>query len=285
MLGLRDKVALVTGGSSGIGEACARRLCDEGAIVVVAGRDAARTRAVAASLSDDDRASYVLGDVTRVADCERIVAETLERHGRLDILVNSAGVWLERPILETSEDDWDACIDTNLKGAFFTMKAALRAHGRAQEGRHRQHRQRLGSPRRAGSGCLFGRQGRPHHAHPLPRHRPRPRRHPPRLRLARRRRHADAREGRSPTRADPAAYAAVQADRYPLGRIGRPEEIAAVVAFLASDEAGLDHGRLLVGRRRRHGLTSPGSEARWPTRRAATQAPDAQLAASSSSPT
>jgi len=237
VLGLRDKVALVTGGSSGIGEACARRLCDEGAIVVVAGRDAARTRAVAASLSDDDRASHVLGDVTRVADCERIVAETLDRHGRLDILVNSAGVWLEQPILETSENDWDACIDTNLKGAFFVTKAALahmvtRRRGvvvniASDSGLHGEPGAGVYSAAKAGLIMLTRSLAIDHG--------------PDGIRLVcvspgvvdtpmLAKAVADAPE--------PAAYAAVQADPYPLGRVGHPEEIAAVVAFLASDEAG-----------------------------------------------
>ncbi len=236
MLGLKDKVALVTGGSSGIGEACARRLCDEGAIVVVVGRGAARTRAVAASLSDDDRASYVLGDITRVSDCARIVAETLERHGRLDILVNSAGVWLERPILETSEVDWDLCIDTNLKGAFFTMKAVLahmvtRKKGviiniASDSGLHGEPGAGVYSAAKAGLIMLTRSLAIDHG--------------PDGIRLVcvspgvvdtpmLEKAIADA--------PDPAAYAAVQADPYPLGRAGRPEEIAAVVAFLASDEA------------------------------------------------
>jgi NAD(P)-dependent dehydrogenase (short-subunit alcohol dehydrogenase family) len=237
VLGLRDRVALVTGGSSGIGEACARRLCDEGAIVVVAGRDAARTRAVAASLSDDDRASHVLGDVIRVADCARIVAETLDRHGRLDILVNSAGVWLEKPILETGEDDWDLCLDTNLKGAFFVMKAALahmvtRRRGvivniASDSGLHGEPGAGVYSAAKAGLIMLTRSLAIDHG--------------PDGIRLV------CVSPGVVATpmldkaiagSADPAAYAAVQADPYPLGRVGRPEEIAAVVAFLASDEAG-----------------------------------------------
>ena len=70
--------------------------------------------------------SLALGDVAVVADCERLVGETVARHGRLDILVNSAGVWLEKPILETSEADWDWCIDICLKGTYFMCREALR---------------------------------------------------------------------------------------------------------------------------------------------------------------
>ena len=70
--------------------------------------------------------SQVIGDVAVVADCERLVAEALAHHGRLDILVNSAGVWLEKPILETSEADWDFCVDICLKGTYFMCRAALR---------------------------------------------------------------------------------------------------------------------------------------------------------------
>jgi NAD(P)-dependent dehydrogenase (short-subunit alcohol dehydrogenase family) len=118
--GLEGKVALVTGGSSGLGEAVVLRLAEEGVHLAVGGRDAERTAAVAARRAQaagrDIATSVALGDVSVVADCERLLHEAVDRHGRLDVLVNSAGVWLEKPILETTEDDWDECIDIALKG-------------------------------------------------------------------------------------------------------------------------------------------------------------------------
>ncbi len=66
-------------------------------------------------------------DVTQVAGCDRMVTQTLERHGRLDILVTAAGVWVEGPSVEATESDWDRTIDVNLKGTFFAIRAAIPA--------------------------------------------------------------------------------------------------------------------------------------------------------------
>ena len=112
----------------------AYRFADEGVHVAVGGRDAARTAAVAEAAAARARAAghdvVVIAGLWAtsrvVGDCERLVAETVERHGRLDILVNSAGVWLEKPILETNEADWDWCVDIGLKGTYFMCRAALR---------------------------------------------------------------------------------------------------------------------------------------------------------------
>ena len=125
MEGLADKVVLVTGGSSGIGEACARRLAVEGCAVMVAGRDEAKTEGVAESLLPAGKHGWVTGDVRAVGDCQAVVTATMERYGQLDVLVHCAGVWDERPTLDVTEDDWDGVLETNLKGAFFTMQAAL----------------------------------------------------------------------------------------------------------------------------------------------------------------
>src|SRR5665647_1022857 len=123
--GLADKVVLVTGGSSGIGEACARRLAAEGCTVMVAGRDEVKTRTVAESLLPQGKHGWVTGDVREVGDCRAVVTAAMERYVQLDVLVHCAGVFDERPTLDVSEEDWDAVLDTCLKGAFFTMQAAL----------------------------------------------------------------------------------------------------------------------------------------------------------------
>ena len=70
-------------------------------------------------------ADTVVADVTVVADCERMVAETVERHGRLDVLVNCAGVWVEGPTAEMTEKEWDRTLDVNLKGTFFACRYAI----------------------------------------------------------------------------------------------------------------------------------------------------------------
>ena len=132
MRGLAGKKVLVTGGSSGLGEAVVLRLAEEGASVAIAGRDEVKAHGVAgraAALARD--AGYesgfpvVLGDVSVVADCERLLAEAVAGLGHLDVLVNSAGVWLEKSILDTSEEDWEWCIGICLKGTYFMCKAAL----------------------------------------------------------------------------------------------------------------------------------------------------------------
>ncbi len=181
MRGLDGKVALVTGGSSGLGEAIVYRLAEEGVSVAVGGRDAAKAQAVAARAAARSREhgherthAVVLGDVSVVADCDRLVAETLERFGGLDILVNSAGVWLEKSILDTSEAEWEWCVGTCLKGTLLHVQGGATAHGPAARRRHRQPGERLGHPRRARRGRLLGRQGRRRDADACPRHRPRP---------------------------------------------------------------------------------------------------------------
>jgi NAD(P)-dependent dehydrogenase (short-subunit alcohol dehydrogenase family) len=252
MRGLAGKTALVTGGSSGLGEAIVYRLAEEGASVAVAGRDAARTRAVAeraAALArtagHESRFPVVVGDVSVVADCERLVGETVAALGHLDVLVNSAGVWLEKSILDTSEADWEWCIGICLKGAYFMCKAAL-AHMvprrigvvvniASDSGIHGEPGAAVYSAAKAGVIMLTRALAVDHG--------------PDGIRVCSvspaifdtpmlARAIADA--------PDPEAYAAVQDEGYPLGRIGRPEELAAVVAFLASGDAGFVTGRTWV---------------------------------------
>jgi meso-butanediol dehydrogenase / (S,S)-butanediol dehydrogenase / diacetyl reductase len=132
-------VALVVGGTSGIGAATAARLVDEGAVVVIAGRDAERGDEVAARLGD--RVEFVAADVTRRDTVDALVDEIDRRHGRLDVLVNSAGVVAVRPFATMSVEHWQATVGINLTGAFHTCQAALpllrrtvadgRAHGTA----------------------------------------------------------------------------------------------------------------------------------------------------------
>jgi NAD(P)-dependent dehydrogenase (short-subunit alcohol dehydrogenase family) len=123
---LDGKVALITGATSGIGRATAVLFADEGAAVAVVGRDTDRGREVEEQIhSAGGRAVFVPADVRRADDCERSVVETVDAFGRLDVLFNNAGVYVENDTLGCSEDEWDAQVDTSLKGAFLMSKFAL----------------------------------------------------------------------------------------------------------------------------------------------------------------
>ena len=120
------KVALITGGTSGIGAATAIRFADEGAHVVITGRDAERGAAVVASIGASGRqARFVPADVRLATDCRGSVDATIDAFGRLDVLFNNAGVYVANDALDCSEDEWDAQVDTSLKGAFLMSKFAL----------------------------------------------------------------------------------------------------------------------------------------------------------------
>lgn len=252
MRGLNRKVALVTGGSSGLGEAIVYRLAEEGVTVAVGGRDEAKTKAVAKraaarSLEHDHVREHVavLGDVSAVADCDRLVAETVARFGRLDILVNSAGVWLEKSILDTSEADWDWCVGVCLKGTYFMCKAALKhmvprrsgviVNLASDSGIHGEPGAAVYSAAKAGV-VMMTRALAVDHG-------------PDGIRVC----------SVSPAifdtpmlanaitaASDPVAYTDGMEDAYPLKRIGRPEELAAAVAFLASDDGSFMTGRTVV---------------------------------------
>lgn len=123
---LDGKVALITGGTSGIGEATAVLFAAEGARVAITGRSQERGDAVVQRVaSAGGEAIFVSGDVRSADDCRHSVERTMEAFGRIDVLFNNAGVYVANDTLGCSEDEWDAQVDTSLKGAFLMSKYAL----------------------------------------------------------------------------------------------------------------------------------------------------------------
>ncbi|MBV9755506.1 MAG: glucose 1-dehydrogenase [Alphaproteobacteria bacterium] len=120
---LGERVAIVTGGNGGIGLGIARGLSEAGARVVIAGRDSIKGAAAVASLGKAE-ALFVTADVTSQASCRQLVAEAVERFGRLDILVNNAGIAIRGAPENYTEAEWRAVLDTNLSSAFFCSQAA-----------------------------------------------------------------------------------------------------------------------------------------------------------------
>ena len=127
MRGLKDRVAVVTGGGQGIGLAIAARLAEEGAAVVLADvNDEAAARGAAEIAAKGGTAQAISVDVVDYASVENMVDTTVEKCGSLDILVNNAGIVRDRLLMRMSEEDWDAVIAVNLKGTFNCIKAATR---------------------------------------------------------------------------------------------------------------------------------------------------------------
>jgi NAD(P)-dependent dehydrogenase (short-subunit alcohol dehydrogenase family) len=245
------KTAIVTGGASGIGAAIARLLASEGARVVVADI-APAGEAVADELRGQGLdAIFVHADVREAGDAEALVRATLDRHGRLDVLHNAAGVLVIGDVVSLPEADWDRCIDTNLKGTFLVSKHAVPAIAASGGGAIVNVASVAGKGGARGytaygaskAGVLLLTQCMA-------------------LDLAERKIRVNA-VCPGPTATpmvlgltnDPAGARARWAEELPAGRLGEPEDTARVAAYLASDEASfvtgaawvVDGGRLLTG--------------------------------------
>jgi NAD(P)-dependent dehydrogenase (short-subunit alcohol dehydrogenase family) len=119
---LNGRSVLITGAASGIGAACARRLANDGAELLLADLNGEGVEALARELGQ----ASIQVDVTRSADIQRMVDSAYERWGRLDVAFNNAGIGQARPLLDLTEQDWDRMLDINLKAVFFTLQAIAR---------------------------------------------------------------------------------------------------------------------------------------------------------------
>ena len=123
---LKDKVAVITGGGSGVGKATAALFLAEGAKVVIAGRDWGKLAAAAAEIGGGDRLTTVATDVTKPEQCRELIEKATKQFGRVDVLVNNAGMNLKaRTLRELTPESWDTMIRTNLDGAFYCTSAVL----------------------------------------------------------------------------------------------------------------------------------------------------------------
>ena len=216
-------------------------LRDDGFELTLVSRRPERIEAAAAELG----AAAVAANVADADECARIVAEHRDRFGRLDVLVNSAGIWIEKPITAMSEAEYDLLMDVNLKGTYFMCRAVLphmsaRRSGvivniASDSGTHGEPGAAAYAASKAGVIMLTRTLAMDHG--------------PENVRVC----SVSPAIFDTPMLAkaiadsdDPEAYASWQADGYPLGRIGRPGELASVVAFLASDEASFVTGRTWV---------------------------------------
>jgi NAD(P)-dependent dehydrogenase (short-subunit alcohol dehydrogenase family) len=237
------QVALVTGGAHGIGAACVRLLAGEGAAVVVADIDAAGAEAVVAELTGAGAAALAVKvDMAEVAGVRAMVQAAAGWRGRLDILVNNAGLAIARPLLDYTEQDWRRQLAVNLDGPFFALQAAARL----------MVEQRHGKIINIASTAAYVSSSTPEAAYDVTK--------------------AGIRQLTVSAAAELAGYGVnVNAvapgtvvtgltasvldsgekleragAKIPAGRLGRPEEIAAAVAYLASAQADYVHGHTLV---------------------------------------
>lgn len=240
---LKDKVAIVTGAANGIGLACAARLAREGAAVALSDvAEEAGEKAAADLRAGGAKAIFVRADVTRRADLENVFARTLAAFGRLDILLNNAGIAVTSPVVDMDDDLFERVLATNLKSAFIGTQLAARAMIAAGHGgviiNMSSVNARLAIPGLAAYACTKGALNQLTNvsAIELAAHGIRCVAIGPGTILTE--------LARKSVMADDAAKKKILA-RTPIGRAGEPEEIAAVAAFLASDDASYITGQTI----------------------------------------
>lgn len=236
---LTGKVAVVTGASRGIGKAMALELAGHGARIVASARNQELLDALAAEIvAGGGEAVAIAGDVSIAADADRLMAQAVESYGRLDILVNNAGITRDSLLIRMKEEDWDAVLDTNLKGAFLCTRAAAKVMARQKSGRIINISSVVGEMGNAGqvnySASKAGLLGLTKAtARELARRNVTVNAITPGFIVT------DMTDGLS----DKARESLIA--QIPLGRLGEVEDIAHSVVFLASDRAGYITGQIL----------------------------------------
>ncbi|HVD02188.1 MAG TPA: SDR family NAD(P)-dependent oxidoreductase [Candidatus Dormibacteraeota bacterium] len=248
MTRFEGKVAVITGSGRGIGAACATRLAEEGASVVVSDMDPKTTEETAARIaSAGGRAKGIACDVTDRESVEKLIAGAVDAFGRLDVLVCCAGIIRDNLIYKMTDEDWDGVIDTHLKGTFFAARAAQKAMVEHKYGRmiFMSSTSALGNRGQTNySTAKAGLQGMARTlAIELGRYNITVNAIAPGfIETAMTRQTAD-RMGM-----DFEQFKTGAASQIPVQRIGQPEDIAAAVAYLASEEAGFVSGQVLYVR-------------------------------------
>ncbi|HJW33759.1 MAG TPA: 3-oxoacyl-[acyl-carrier-protein] reductase, partial [Holophagaceae bacterium] len=228
-----------TGASQGIGEAIAKRLAAQGATVVCAARTLRKLQEVADAITAaGGKADVVVADLSDGASVRAAVATTVERHGAIHILVNNAGITRDKLLIQMKEEDFDAVINTNLKGAYTAIQAATKAMMKQRTGRIINIASVVGQMGNAGqANYVAAKAGLIGLTKSVARE------------LASRNVTANAvTPGYIETDMTSGLPEDVKAEfnkGIPLGRMGKPEDIAAAVCFLASDEAAYVTGQIL----------------------------------------